>query len=771
MKRFIVLFLILFCLQLEYAFSSFHLVRIFLNNEQDLIKLEKLSLDFESATKGKDFVDLVVNDYELTTLASSGLNFSVLFDDYEKYLSEQIQQENRKEPVEPLSFKLGSMGGFYKLNEIYERFDELAKNYPYFIQADTIGSSWEGRKIVAYAFGSNNTKSDEVLITALHHSREPATVTTIVYFLNTIFDLAKEGNPEAEYLLQNRRIWVIPVLNPDGYYYNETRYPNGGGMWRKNRRPINSTDTGVDLNRNYGPYEFWNANNNGSSTNPKNETYRGPEPFSEPELQALRIFCFRHNFLMALNFHTYGGMLIYPYSALPSETPDSVWYRSFGMYIQPLTSYYFGTDLQTVGYATRGSSDDWFYTSDSTKGKVLAFSPEASYQFDGFWPKQNRIIQIAKENFPLILNFLWSAGANIRLIDNYYFFDTLRKVGYLSLELQNLGIKPNGSNDNVRIYSLLNEVPLDTTLFLPSFQPTEKYSITLSVPIPKPSFVNGSSVNFVVSISQDRILRNDTISLVLYAYEIVDLKQPERWYFEGSQWGFEFDSTKEVYYLCDSPYRNYADSLDNYLYSKGSYRLNFKNAQLEIYSRWLIEPFYDYGLVEASTDYGNSWVSLRSYLSMIPSQNPYGKQKQGTFGFAGYFPYWNRQIFSLSQFLWKDVMFRLSLLSDRGKNLPGWDIEGIQLRVFPPVDFENYAKIENNSVGIPIRMKNLFIDAKDLSNFKRDRVRIFDCLGRLLFEITDAELPSFDFEILPLGLYIFAFENPQRTIVKKAIKI
>jgi len=771
MKRFIVLFLILFCLQLEYAFSSFHLVRIFLNNEQDLIKLEKLSLDFESATKGKDFVDLVVNDYELTTLASSGLNFSVLFDDYEKYLSEQIQQENRKEPVEPLSFKLGSMGGFYKLNEIYERFDELAKNYPYFIQADTIGSSWEGRKIVAYAFGSNNTKSDEVLITALHHSREPATVTTIVYFLNTIFDLAKEGNPEAEYLLQNRRIWVIPVLNPDGYYYNETRYPNGGGMWRKNRRPINSTDTGVDLNRNYGPYEFWNANNNGSSTNPKNETYRGPEPFSEPELQALRIFCFRHNFLMALNFHTYGGMLIYPYSALPSETPDSVWYRSFGMYIQPLTSYYFGTDLQTVGYATRGSSDDWFYTSDSTKGKVLAFSPEASYQFDGFWPKQNRIIQIAKENFPLILNFLWSAGANIRLIDNYYFFDTLRKVGYLSLELQNLGIKPNGSNDNVRIYSLLNEVSLDTTLFLPSFQPTEKYSITLSVPIPKPSFVNGSSVNFVVSISQDRILRNDTISLVLYAYEIVDLKQPERWYFEGSQWGFEFDSTKEVYYLCDSPYRNYADSLDNYLYSKGSYRLNFKNAQLEIYSRWLIEPFYDYGLVEASTDYGNSWVSLRSYLSMIPSQNPYGKQKQGTFGFAGYFPYWNRQIFSLSQFLWKDVMFRLSLLSDRGKNLPGWDIEGIQLRVFPPVDFENYAKIENNSVGIPIRMKNLFIDAKDLSNFKRDRVRIFDCLGRLLFEITDAELPSFDFEILPLGLYIFAFENPQRTIVKKAIKI
>jgi len=771
MRKILLSISILLIIEFGYAFSTYHLVRIFLNDEKDLHTLVQLSLDFESATKGGKFVDLIVNDYELNTLAGSGLNFSIIFKNYEKYLSEQLERDNSKELLEPLSFKLGSMAGFYKLTEIYERFDDLAKNYPYFIQADTIGKSWEGRPIIAYSFGSKDTNAYEVLITALHHSREPATVTTIVYFLNTFFDLAKSGNPEAEYLLQTRRIWVIPVLNPDGYYYNEIRYPNGGGLWRKNRRPINSIDTGVDLNRNYGPYEFWNANNNGSSTNPKNETYRGPEPFSEPELQALRSFCFRRKFLLALNFHTYGGMLIYPYSALPFETPDSVWYRSFGMYIQPLTSYYFGTDLQTVGYSTRGSSDDWFYTPDSTKDKVLAFSPEASYQFDGFWPKQNRIIQICKENYPLLLNFLWSAGANIRLTDYYYHFDTLRKVGFLSLEFQNIGIKPNGTNDRIRIVSLSKDVAIDTAIFLPSLQTTEKFSVKLYVPTPRPGFLNGTNVNMLISINQDNISRDDTISVVLYAYEIVDLKHPEGWNFEDSRWGFEFDSTKDVFYLCDSPYRNYADSLDNYLYSNRSFRLSYRNSQLEIYSRWLIEPFYDYALVEVSTDYGNSWVSLRATRSIIPSQNRYGKQKEGTFGFAGYFPYWNRQIFSLSQFLWKDVMFRLSVLSDRAKNLPGWDIEEIQLRLFPPIDFNNYAKIEGDFVKNILQLKNLFIEEAHLSNFKCDKIKIFNYIGRLLFEIKERDLQTFDFDILPFGLYFFAFENSEKTIVKKVIKL
>ena len=90
-------------------------------------------------------------------------------------------------------------------------------------------------------------------------------------------------------------MWFIPIVNPDGYFYNETIAPDGGGMHRKNRRsnPQNSncntgTQQGVDLNRNYG-YN-WGANNSGSSGNPCSAVYRGSSAFSEPETEAVSNF-------------------------------------------------------------------------------------------------------------------------------------------------------------------------------------------------------------------------------------------------------------------------------------------------------------------------------------------------------------------------------------------------------------------------------------------------------------------------------------------------
>ncbi len=750
--------------------SDFHLVRVHITNDLDYQKFKSINLDLESAVFRKDYIEVVVNDFELETIKKSNLNYNIVTENYEKYLSEKLERENNKITFdEALTFSLGSMGGFYKLNEIFLQFDNLVKNYSYFVQADTFGYSYEGRPLIAYAFGSNDPGASEVLITALHHSREPATVTSIVYFLNKFFELASNGDQEANYLLSNRKIWVIPVLNPDGYFYNEKRYPNGGGLWRKNRRPINDKDTGVDLNRNYGPFQFWNANNNGSSTNPSNETYRGPEPFSEPETKALREFCLRKRFVLALNYHTYGGMLIYPYSALPFETPDSLWFRSFGIYIQPFTSYYFGTDIQTVGYSTRGSSDDWFYTPDSTKDKILAFSPEASYQFDGFWPNKSRIIEIGRENYPLIWNFLWSAGANIRLVENLYSFDTLEKKGTLFLDFQNIGIRTNNYGDKVYVRSLSPYIHLDTVINLPLLQPTEVFKTIIDIPVPDPIFKNGSRVDFLVTIYQNGIFRNDTISHLLYAYEIVDFKSNENWYFENSNWGYEFDTTNGKVYLCESPYSNYLDSLDNYLYSR-SISLDYLNAELEIHSRWIIEPFYDFALVEVSPDFGVNWTPLRSKRSMIASQNQFGKQRKGTFGFAGYYNFWNTQIFSLSQYLFKSIRLRLSVLSDRAKNLKGWDIERIQFRFFPPVDFGNFSLIEDNLSGEFSNFKGFYTDFKYSQINKFQKVRIFNILGKELVELNSTEINNYDFDAFSCGMYILIFENEGKKVMVKAIK-
>lgn len=120
----------------------------------------------------------------------------------------------------------------------------------------------------------------------------------------------------------------------------------------KNRRIIDA-ENGVDLNRNYGPETYWNANNGGSSTDPKSDVYRGEKPFSEPETQAIKRLCETYQFGFIMNYHTYSNLFIYPFAAISQETPDSMLLRGFAADITRYNKYSAGRDLETVGYTTR----------------------------------------------------------------------------------------------------------------------------------------------------------------------------------------------------------------------------------------------------------------------------------------------------------------------------------------------------------------------------------------------------------------------------------
>src|SRR5690606_9629981 len=109
---------------------------------------------------------------------------------------------------------------------------------------------------------------EEVLYSALHHAREPASLSQLIYFM--WYMLENYGtDEEVTYLIDNTEMYFIPMLNPDGYRYNELTDPNGGGMHRKNRNLVSggSGNAGVDLNRNYSYH--WNET--GTSGNPGND--------------------------------------------------------------------------------------------------------------------------------------------------------------------------------------------------------------------------------------------------------------------------------------------------------------------------------------------------------------------------------------------------------------------------------------------------------------------------------------------------------------------
>ena len=82
-------------------------------------------------------------------------------------------------------------------------------------------------------------------------------------------------------------------------------------MWRKNMRDNSDGSLGVDLNRNYG--HQWGVDDDGSSGLGNAETYRGKAVFSEPETQAIRDLCKVKRFSLAMNYHSYGNLLIHPW--------------------------------------------------------------------------------------------------------------------------------------------------------------------------------------------------------------------------------------------------------------------------------------------------------------------------------------------------------------------------------------------------------------------------------------------------------------------------
>jgi len=204
-----------------------------------------------------------------------------------------------------------------------------------------------------------------------------------------------ENDALANHLVNNRELWFVPTVNPDGLVYNQSIASNGGGMQRKNMLETcdNGVD-GVDLNRNYS--YMWAYDNEGSSSDGCNETYRGNAPFSEPETQIIRDFVESHNFPIALNYHSYGNLFIYPLgyeyeNNVPQEDLDI--FIEYGEDMVQYNGYALGTGPDLL-YTVNGEACDWMYGAHG----IYAYTPEIGTGQDGFWPQTSRIVPLAEEN-------------------------------------------------------------------------------------------------------------------------------------------------------------------------------------------------------------------------------------------------------------------------------------------------------------------------------------------------------------------------------------
>lgn len=515
----------------------------------------------------------------------------------------------------PVNYEEGSMGGYLTYDELLVTLDDMVALYPNLISTKApIGNilTHENRPIYWLRLSDNPNVEEaepEVLYTALHHAREPNSLSQMVFYLWYLLE-NYDSDPEVKYLVDNTAMYFIPCINPDGYIFNENTDPNGGGLWRKNKYLENGTLRGVDLNRNYG-YQ-WGIDDNGSSPNSTSNVYRGTAPFSEPENQAVRDFCNEHQFKITLNYHSYGNLLIYPwgYSDLVTDEYDT--FSSFAESMTRENDFFAGTGTQTVGYAVNGNSDDWMYGETDSKPAIYSMTPEIGDGNFGFWPPQIDIDRLNKSTLKqnlttahLVLNY----GEAMEINSSNYLTSKMGSLEILlkkyGLEMGDLTLSVSGV-ENITITSSnsntwnMNHLDEETVNF--------EYTISNDV-------VNNEELRFAIQIDNGLFISHDTITKIFLDGDMmVGLSDMGN---EINNWttnGIWNETTEEFYSsttsYTDSPFEDYEANQTSEIKLNTPIDLtSAESAFLNFYAKWDIESNYDLAQVMGSVD-GNNFVPL-----------------------------------------------------------------------------------------------------------------------------------------------------------------
>jgi hypothetical protein len=378
------------------------LLRVYTPSKSEFLRLQTLASEPRDcgAVIRDEYVEFPAVAGRSDELTGRGFRVDVIESDLESFYAARLGQ--------------GKLyGGYHTYVQAIRDMDALVAAYPDIMMPKmSIGRTLEGRDLWVYKISKNpniEESEPEVFFNSYTHARE-------VIGFEVVYDLARTlthgygTDPRITRLVDTRAIWIEPVVNPDGVEYNAVTSPGGGGLWRKNRRPNEDGSYGVDINRNFN--FRWGLDDVGSSPASTSEDYRGRQPFSEPESQAMREFIHRHRFSIAVNYHSYSGLRLFSWGFADFHTPD---YSEMLALLEspPYATYYpAGTSWELL-YFTNGDMDDWMYGEQTEKPKILAFTPEVGSGKDGFWPNPTKIASLAAENREINLRM-------IELADNPY---------------------------------------------------------------------------------------------------------------------------------------------------------------------------------------------------------------------------------------------------------------------------------------------------------------------------------------------------------------
>ena len=314
--------------------------------------------------------------------------------------------------------------GYHTYQEWVDESAAIMAAHPSLVTRTQIGTSYENRQIWALKVSDNAATDEaepEVLFTHNQHGREHLTVEMAVYLLHELTE-NYATDPRIQAVVSSREIWIVPSVNPDGAEFDVAS--GDYALWRKNRQPAPApaTDIGTDLNRNWGFQ--WGCCPGGSSEDPASETYRGPSPFSAPETQAVRDLVLSRRIggvqqiKAAIDFHTYGELVLWPYgytladTAPGLETDQHDAFVTIGESMAASNGY---TPQQASDlYITDGAIEDWLWGAEGIFAFTFEMYPTTASP--GFYPPDEDIAAQTSRNREAVLRLLEIADCPYRAI-------------------------------------------------------------------------------------------------------------------------------------------------------------------------------------------------------------------------------------------------------------------------------------------------------------------------------------------------------------------
>jgi hypothetical protein len=381
--------------------------------------LQTLGLDLTEHA-GHDYVEVVLhNALDLGALEAAGLTYDVRIADLTLREAEN-NRANAAYAAATVTSPLPSGRDTYRTLADYNAdMAALAADRPGIAKTFTLPhKSLDGRDVHGIEIGRDVKRAEDgrpvFLLMGVHHAREWPSGELAMEFA---VDLVKSygTNQRITDLLDRARVIVVPVVNVDGFHMSRTdgamidlRAADGGGLVsifgtpgnaykRKNCRIIDGVDTpdgscaaaatspggygvGIDLNRNYGG--FWGGP--GASATFADPTYRGPAPFSEPEIQNVRELVSSRQVTTMISNHTYSNLVLRPNGVHPDtighdghpvgNAPDEAGLKALGAKMTAANGYanIHGWEL----YDTTGTTEDWSYNATGGYGYTFEIGPD-----------------------------------------------------------------------------------------------------------------------------------------------------------------------------------------------------------------------------------------------------------------------------------------------------------------------------------------------------------------------------------------------------------